>query len=115
MDKFTHLFEEFIQKAMAMTEALLVSDFGETTDFESFTGNRERLFGILDQISGQIDWNQVTEERRAELSRQIEYLKKLDDDLLVKLHAYQAEVKREIEQTVRSKDNIKGYNLSDVK
>ena len=47
--------------------------------------------------------------------KQIEYIKKLDEKLIVKLQEHQQEVKSEIERTVRSKENVKGYNLNDVK
>lgn len=115
MDKFILLFEEFTLKVITMTENFLSLDFSKDVDFENFTSNRERLFQVIDQISRQVDWNDVSQERRSELNRQIEYIKKLDDKLLLKLQEYQQQVKKDIEQTVRSKDNTKGYNLSDVK
>lgn len=115
MEKLTLLFAEFILKAITMTENFLASDFTQDVNFENFTANRERLFQVIDQISRQIDWNQVELEKRDDLNRQIDYIKKLDEKLLVKLQAYQAEVKNDIEKTVRQKENIKGYNLSDVK
>lgn len=116
MDKLTLLFEEFIMKAIVMTEAILALDLStDDTQLESFTANRERLFQIMDKVSQQIDWNEVADEKKNELNRQIEFIKKLDEKLLVKLQEYQADVRREIETTVRSKDNIKGYNLNDVK
>jgi hypothetical protein len=115
MDKFILLFEEFIMKAITMTESFLNNDLSQDTDINSFTDNRERLFLVIDQISKQIDWNSVANEKRDELNRQIEYIKKLDEKLLVKLQEYQEEVRKEIEITVRQKDSIKGYNLSDVK
>lgn len=115
MEQFTLLFEEFIMKAITMTESMIASDFSQDINFEQFTANRERLFHVLDQISKQINWNEVAEEKRTELNRQIDYIKKLDEKLLVKLQEHQAELRLEIERTVRQKDNIKGYNLSDVK
>lgn len=115
MEKFTLLFEEFIMKAITMTENMIASEFSQDTNFEHFTSNRERLFQILDQISNKIDWNEVASEKRTELNRQIDYIKKLDEKLLVKLQEHQEEIRNEIERTVRQKDNIKGYNLSDVK
>lgn len=115
MEQFTLLFEEFVMKAITMTENFLSRDLSQEVDFESFTNNRERLLMVMDQISKQIDWNTVPEDKKNELNRQIDYIKKLDEKLLVKLQEYQIEVKQEIERTVRSKDNIKGYNLSDVK
>jgi hypothetical protein len=115
MEKFTLLFEEYLQKAMFMTENFLHQDLSEKTDYEGFTSNRDRLFSIMDQISEQISWIEVAADRRTELNRQIEYIKQLDEKLLVKLKIYQEEVRREVEQTVRQKDNVKGYNLTDVK
>jgi hypothetical protein len=115
MEQFTLLFEEYLLKAINMTENFLSCDLDESVNFEQFTDNRERLFHVIDQISRQIDWNQVSEEKRSELNRQIEYIKKLDEKLLVKLQEHQQEVRKEIERTVRQKDNIKGYNLTDVK
>jgi tRNA U54 and U55 pseudouridine synthase Pus10 len=115
MEQLTLLFEEFIMKAITMTEKFLDNDFSEEIDYEAFTSNRERLFQVIDQISRQIDWNQVNDEKRNDLNRQIDYVKKLDEKLVVKLQEHQAEVRKDIETTVRQKDNIKGYNLSDVK
>lgn len=115
MDKLTLLFEEFIMKAITMTEAILTCDFSQGTQLDTFTANRERLLQIIEKISHQIDWNAVTDDKRTELNRQIDYIKKLDEKLLVKLQEYQATLKLEIDQTSRSRENIKGYNLNDVK
>lgn len=115
MEKFTLLFSEYLLKAITMTENFLALDFSKEINFEDFTNNRDRLFLLIDQISQQIEWNTVAEETRVELNRQIEYIKKLDDQLILKLQEYQAEVKKDIEKTVRQKDNVKGYNLTDVK
>jgi len=115
MEKFTLLFSEYLLKAITMTENFLAVDFTKEINFEDFTSNRDRLFQLIDQISQQIEWNTVADETRSELNRQIEYIKKLDDQLILKLQQYQEEVKRDIEKTVRQKDNVKGYNLSDVK
>lgn len=115
MEQFTLLFEEYTMKAITMTENFLNSDFSQDVNFESFTANRERLFAILDKVSKMIDWNQVAEEKKSDLNRQIEFIKKLDEKLLVKLQEHQLELKSEIERTVRSKENVKGYNLTDVK
>lgn len=115
MEKFTLLFEEFLMKAITLTESFLAKDFSQEVDFENFTSNRERLFQVIDQISRQIEWNQVENEKRTEFNRQIEYIKKLDEKLMVKLQEYQEEVKKDIERTVRQKENVKGYNLTDVK
>ena len=115
MEQLTLLFEEFLMKAITMTESFLERDFSGDVKFEEFTSNRERLLQVIDQISRQIDWNLVAAEKKTELHRQIEFIKKLDERLIVKLQEQQEHVRKDIEQTVRQKDNIKGYNLSDVK
>jgi hypothetical protein len=115
MEKLTLLFEEYVMKAITMTENFLNSDFSQNVNFEEFTGNRERLFAIIDQISRQVDWEKIADEKRTDFNKQIEYIKKLDEKLIVKLQEHQQEVKSEIERTVRSKENVKGYNLNDVK
>lgn len=114
MDKFLELFEEYILKAITMTEKTIEADFKEI-NLENFAENRDRLLNVVDQISKKIDWEQVNETRRTELSRQIEFIKKLDDKLIEKMQAYQQELKLEIEKNFRQKENIKGYNLNDVK
>lgn len=113
--ELTNLFAEYLMKAITMTESFLSSDFSNEVNYESFTDNRERLFSVIDQISKKIDWINISEEMRTDFNRQIDYIKKLDEKLLVKLQEYQEELRKDIEQTVRSKDNIKGYNLNDVK
>lgn len=115
MEQLINLFAEYVMKAITMTETFLSNEFSGDLNFENFTDNRERLFNVIDQISKQVDWSEVNEDRKSEFNRQIEYIKKLDEKLLVKLQEYQSELRRDIEQTVRSKDNIKGYNLTDVK
>lgn len=114
MNQFLELFEEFLMKAIVLTEDFTAALTLES-DLERFTSNRDRLLHIIDQIAKQVDWNQIDEERKEENNRKIDYLKKLDEKLIVKLHGLQDELKREIESTVRQKDNIKGYNLTDVK
>lgn len=115
MEKLTLLFEEFLLKAITMTESFLSLDLNQVVNYEEFTSNRDRLLQIINQISHQIEWTQVSDETRQSLNRQIDYIKKLDEKLIVKLQEYQQEVRREIEQTVTQKQNIKGYNLNDVK
>ena len=115
MNKMLELLEEFVFKAIVITEEILKIDLSQNSNLDEFTDNRDRLFSIIDQISKGINWNDVNEEKKSEINRQIEYIKKLDDKLILKLQEFQAQVKLEIEQTVRQKDNIKGYNLSDVK
>ena len=113
MDKMISLFDEFIMKAVTMTESMLESDYSETNKLEDFTQNRERLLSVLDQISQKIDWEAISIDSRNELNRKIEYIKNLDVKLLTKLQGHREEVKKEIEQTYKQKENVKGYNLSD--
>ncbi len=115
MNKMTLLFDEFIMKAITMTESMLESDYTDNNKLENFTQNRERLLTIIDQISQQVDWNTIANDTRDELYRKIDYIKQLDVKLLTRLQEHQEEVKKEIEQTFKQKENIKGYNLSDVK
>lgn len=116
MDKLALLFEEFILKAVTMTENILTADFhAEETNFDTFTTNRERLFQVIEKIAQQVDWEKVPDEKRNEFNRQIEYIKKLDDELIVKLQDYKNDIKREIEVTSRNHENVKGYNLNNVK
>lgn len=115
MNKMILLFDEFIMKAVVMTEAILVEDYRNDQKLEFFTQNRERLLSVVDKISQQINWNTVAIESRDELHRKIEFLKQLDVKLLTQLQQHQEEVRLEIEQTFKQKENIKGYNLTDVK
>lgn len=115
MEKLTLLFEEFLLKMIIMTERFISCDLSQNVNLDDFTGNRDRLLQIIEKLSMQISWEEVPEEKRVELNRQIDFIKKLDEKLLVKLQEYQQEVKREIEVTVKNKDQIKGYNLNDVK
>jgi hypothetical protein len=93
----------------------LDSNYLETSKLDDFTLNRERLLSVIDQISQQIEWVNVGNDERTEFNRKIEYIKTLDVKLLAKLQEHKEEVKKEIEQTFKQKENVKGYNLSDVK
>lgn len=116
MNKMVDLFDEFVMKAVTLTESIMDnSEYQDSIKLEDFTKNRERLLSVIDQISQEVDWTTVDEIEKNELNRKIEYIKVLDVKLLAKLHEHQADVKREIEQTFKQKENIKGYNLSDVK
>lgn len=114
MDKFVSLFQEYIVKAVTMTEAIIAADV-DADKLDVFTANRERLFSIIEQISRQINWNEVSPDVKNELNRQMDFIKKLDEKLVVKLQEHQEEVRKEIERTHRSSENLKGYNLNDVK
>ena len=115
MEKFILLFQEYLLKAVTMTETIIESDFSSSDRLDHFTANRDRLFGVINQISQKIEWHKVSEEQRNEFNRQIEYIKKLDEKLLVKLQEYQIKIKQELEKTHRQRENVKGYNLTDVK
>jgi hypothetical protein len=114
MDKFVLLLEEFVIKAVTLTESILENEV-DPDRLDNFTANRERLFLVIDQISRQVNWNEVNNEKRTEINRQIEYIKKLDEKLMVKLQEYQIELRKDIEKTHRNHETIKGYNLNDVK
>lgn len=114
MDKFVLLLEEFIVKAVTLTESILEAEV-DADKLDNFTANRERLFLVIDQISRQINWTEVPDERRNEVNRKIDYIKKLDEKLMVKLQEFQIELRKDIENTHRNHENIKGYNLNDVK
>lgn len=114
MEKFTDLFQEFLLKAITLTEEALAREVDDIK-LTQFTENRDRLYGVIDQISRQIDWQTINADKKEEFNRQIDYMKKLDEKMLIKLQEYQIELKKEIEQTHRQKENIKGYNLNDLK
>ena len=80
MEQLTLLFEEFLMKAITMTENFLAKDFSGDINFEEFTSNRERLLQVIDQISRQINWDEVDNEKKIDLNRQIEFNKKLDEN-----------------------------------
>lgn len=114
MDKFVSLLEEFILKSITLTEGILAAEV-DADKMDGFAANRERLFHIIDQISRQINWETVSEDTRNEINRRIDYIKKLDEKLMVKLQEYQIELRKDIEKTHKAHENIKGYNLADVK
>lgn len=114
MDKMLALFEEFVLKGITMTEAALAQEV-DADKFEAFANNRERLLQIIDKISLDLNWNDVASEKREFLGQQINYLKKLDEKIIIKLQEHQLEVKKEIERTHHQKESIKGYNLTDLK
>ena len=114
MDKFVLLLEEFVLKAVTLTEKTLEGDV-DADKLDAFTANRERLFLVIDQISRQVNWSEIADDRRTEINRRIDYIKKLDEKLMVKLQEYQIELRREIENTHKTHEGIKGYNLTDVK
>jgi DNA-binding transcriptional regulator YbjK len=115
MNKMVELFDDFITKAIVMTENIMVEDYKDSNRLSEFTENRERLMAIIEQISMQIQWDEVSLENRHEIDRKIEFIKKIDVQLLTLLQEQKEEIRTEIEQTFKQKENIKGYNLTDVK
>lgn len=114
MEKLILLFEEFVMKAIVLTEGVLAAPVDESK-LEAFTANRDRLFQVIEKLSCDIDWQEASQDQRDTLNRQIEYIKKLDERLLVKLQEHQIEIKKDIENTHRHGESIKGYNLSNTK
>jgi len=115
MEKFTELFSEFLMKAIVMTEEAVQKDNNSNYNYELFAENRERLIGVLDQVGSHIDWNAISDDTKADFSKRIDYLKSLDEKLVVRLQEYKVEVQKEIENTHRNHNAVKGYNLNDVK
>jgi hypothetical protein len=115
MKQFTDLFNEFLMKAIVMTEEAVAQGPESDYSYDLFTENRERLISVLDKIGQHIDWESVAEEIRTETSKRIDYLKSLDERLVVQLQEYKAEVQKKIESTHRNHEAVKGYNLNDVK
>ena len=72
MTKMTLLFDEFIMKAITMTETIMDSNYRDDKKLAIFTQNRERLLAIIDQISEQIDWASIEMSSREELHRKID-------------------------------------------
>jgi len=115
MNNLIHLFEEFVTKAIVETERALTFESSDISSVENFMLNRERLLQIINQISNQIEWETVEDDTKSNLNRYIDYIKKLDEMLLVKLQSTREEIKGDIETTFKNKENIKGYNLNDTK
>lgn len=115
MNKFTELLQEYLIKAIELTETMINSDFSDTETIALMTQNRERLMHIIDQIASYIVWDEVSNEDKTHLNKQIDYIKKLDEKLLTSLQTYKQEVQADIKKTYKAKENIKGYNLNDLK
>ncbi len=115
MNHLVNLFEEFVTKAIIETERAITLDSSDISSIENFMLNRDRLLQIINQISNQIEWETVNDDTKTNLNRYIDYIKKLDEQLLVKLQSTREEIKSDIEKTFKQKENIKGYNLNDTK
>ena len=115
MNKFIELLQEYLLKAIELTETMIRSDYSDTETIALMTQNRERLMQIIDQIASYIVWEEVSDEDKNHLNKQINFIKKLDEELLVNLQNYKLEVQDDIKKTFQSKENIKGYNLNDLK
>lgn len=115
MNHMHEVFDSFVMKIMTLTEAFLENDSIKMDEVDDFTETRDRLFNILDHISLKINWDAVEDTFKEESFRKIDYIKSLDNKVILKLKEIQLSIKNEIEQTVKNKDMIKGYNLSEVK
>lgn len=115
MDKFIELLQEYLIKAIELTETMIKSDYSDTETIALMTQNRGRLMQIIDQIASYIIWEEVSEEDKTHLNNQVNFIKKLDEQLLVNLQSYKDEVQADIKKTFQTKENIKGYNLNDLK
>ncbi len=115
MKKLADLFEEYINKAISGTEKILSEEIDDPKDLNYFLDNRDRLLQIITKVSNEISWEEIDEDKKNYLSRNIEYLKKLDEKLIVKLHEYKNSLKNDIEKTFKQKENIKGYNLNNTR
>ncbi len=112
MEKMIDLFEEYLNKTILETEKILSLTSNDVAELEIFIQNRDRLLKIVNKISLEIQWNNVDELKREELNRTINFIKKLDEKLIVKLQETRESLRREIELTFKQKENIKGYNLN---
>lgn len=115
MEKFIELIKEYLIKAIELTETMIESDYSDTQTISLMTQNRERLLAIIDQIASYIVWEDVSDADKDSINKQIDYIKKLDEKLLVNLQTYKEEVQADIKKTFQAKENIKGYNLTDLK
>lgn len=115
MEKFIELLQEYLIKAIELTEKMIQEDYSQTERIALMSENRERLMFIINQVASYISWEEVTDENKTHLNKQIDYIKKLDEELLTKLQEYKQEVQEEIKATHQQKENIKGYDLSDLK
>lgn len=115
MNKFIELLQEYLLKAIELTETMINADYSETETIALMTQNRERLMTIIDQIASYVVWEEVSDEDKQHLNKQIDFIKKLDEKLLTNLQAYKQEVQADIKKTFQTKENIKGYNLNDLK
>lgn len=115
MNKFIELLQEYLIRAIELTETMINSDYSDTDTIALMTQNRERLMHIIDQIASYIVWDEVSDQDKVHLNKQIDYIKKLDEKLLTNLQTYKKEVQTEIKKTFQTKENIKGYNLNDLK
>lgn len=115
MEKFIELLQEYLIKAIDLTEKMIHEDYKQTERIALMSENRERLMFIINQVASYITWEEVSDENKMHLNKQIDYIKKLDEELLVKLQEFKTEVQEEIKATHQQKENIKGYDLNDLK
>jgi len=115
MKKLADLFEEYVCKAINGTEKIINEEFDDPKNLNFFLDNRDRLLQIITKISNEINWEEIDQDKKDHLSLSIEYLKKLDEKLIIKLQEYKNSLKNEIERTFKQKENIKGYNLNNTR
>src|SRR5690606_38238069 len=105
MNKFIELLQEYLIKAIELTETMIKSDYSDTDTIALMTQNRERLMHIIDQIASYIVWDEVSNEDKNHLNNQINFIKKLDEELLVNLQSYKQEVQADIKKTFKSEEH----------
>lgn len=115
MEKLVLLLEEYIIKIISETERILNLPPEEYEFLTKLIDNRERLLKIIEKLSVDIDWKMISLEKRKEINCSIDYVKKLDEQLICKLQETRENLKKEIEITFRQKENIKGYNMNHSK
>ena len=115
MEKFIELLQEYLIKAIELTEKMIQEDYAQTDKIALMSENRERLMFIIEQVASYIVWEDVSDESKMHLNKQIDYIKRLDEQLLVKLQEYKNDVQEEIKATHQQKENIKGYDLNNLK
>lgn len=115
MQKFIELLQEYLIRAIELTEKMIQEDYKETERIALMSENRERLMFIINQIASHIVWEEVSDEDKDHINKQIEFIKKLDEQLLTNLQAYKQEVQEELKATHQQKESIKGYDLNNLK
>jgi hypothetical protein len=113
--------ENFLNKALALTE--IISTKAVQEDFESTASlldNRERLISVITHYHEKLMLYPNNE--RAEHNIQINRLSRYIDILVEKTHEIEdyliknkEEIQIQIAKAFKNKENLKGYNLNNVK